>query len=152
MSPLGWGDPAITAAQDPGGANFGPTQAAYSAGKHQSADKDRIDSVPTAIPTRVESKARVLSPETPSGAQNGAAPQRFSPADARLQQLEQKLRQLGAAFYVLEEIEADPVMYHFVAEVVEPSHPNGLRRFEAYAAEPFEAITKVVAQMESQRR
>ncbi len=75
----------------------------------------------------------------------------FSPGDPQVQALEARLRQLGATYYRLEELEQGPGRYRFVAEFANIS-PSGMpRQLEAYADRPLDAIGKVIAAFESGR-
>lgn len=75
----------------------------------------------------------------------------FSPKNPQVQALEARLRELGATYYRLEELDGQPRRYRFVAEFADPSYPGRSRQLEAYAEQPLEAIGKVIAAFESGR-
>jgi hypothetical protein len=73
----------------------------------------------------------------------------FSPGDPQVQALEARLRQLGATYYRLEELEQGPGRYRFVAEFANTTPSGRPRQLEAYADRPLDAIGKVIAAFDS---
>lgn len=105
-------------------------------------------------PAEGQERTQGLQSTSESGAGNTSlqpTEEVFSPRDPQVQALEARLRQLGATYYRLEELEQGPGRYRFVAEFANVTPPGKPRQLEAYADRPLEAIGKVIAAFESGR-
>jgi hypothetical protein len=96
---------------------------------------------PAAAPGRPFHRApAVQSPASPPAAERDP----FS-------QAEHRLRQLGATYYLLESWGQQEQLYRFYCRVAVAGSPNYTRYFEATAAEPLGAMSRVLAEVEAWR-
>jgi hypothetical protein len=62
--------------------------------------------------------------------------------------IQQRLRQLGATYYLLEPWGGQQQLYRFCCKIAVGGDPNCTRYFEAIEADPLRAMSKVLAQIE----
>jgi hypothetical protein len=92
---------------------------------------------PGPSPARL-SPAAALSPPPPSAAQNDP-----------FTLIENRLRQLGATYFLLESRGDQQQQYRFYCKMALGGNPNYTRCFEAVDAEPLRAMSQVLQQVES---
>ncbi len=83
-----------------------------------------------------------------------AAPEKASiPATSgdQFTHIQDRLRQMGATYYVLESWGAQEQQYRFYCKMAVGGNANYTRYFESIEASPLEAMTKVLQQVESWR-
>ncbi len=81
-------------------------------------------------------------------------PQRHAPPPVnQFTHIQDRLRQLGATYYLLESWGSRPQLYRFYCKVAISGNPNSTRYyFEATNSDPLHAMAQVLQQVESWRR
>ena len=85
------------------------------------------------------------------------APGALSPASEpaardRFSVIQDRLRQLGATYYLLESWGSQRQLYRFYCKMAIGGNPNYTRYFEATDSEPLRAMAQVLGQVESWRK
>lgn len=107
-------------------------------------------------PSAVDPKQRQTSLPTAFGAAEpppGAsipAP-RAQPADDQSTVIQERLRQLGATYYLLESWGSREQLYRFYCKVAVGGNPNYTQYFEATDSDPLRTMTRVLQQVEAWR-
>ncbi len=76
-----------------------------------------------------------------------AAPEK-SPTDNQFQQIQERLRRLGATYYLLESWGAQGDLYRFYCKMAVGGNPNYTRYFEAVDSDPVRVMGKVLQDVE----
>ena len=110
-------------------------------------------------PLPADGQAQAARFDTPAGARgavvtplSGAAPARDPRVENEgFQQIERRLRELGATYYLLETWGNAGQTYRFHCKVSVAGHPNQTRHFDGTDNEPLRAMRKVLEQVEQYR-
>jgi hypothetical protein len=86
------------------------------------------------------------SPSSP-----GPAAGQAGPSGDPFNQVQERLRQLGATYYLLESWGGQQQLYRFYCRMAVGGNPNYTRYFEAIDAQPLKAMSQVLDQVESWR-
>ena len=97
----------------------------------------------------------VVSARFETTADPNVQPARLSPAPSqpaetdRFTQIQNRLRQLGATYFLLESMGGPQPTYRFHCRMAVGGNPNITRPFEATEAEPLRAMSRVLQQVEA---
>jgi len=90
-----------------------------------------------------------LPPVASARPNSGVEPKTTPPAPAGFRDAQERLRQLGATYYLLESWGSQEQLYRFYCRVAVDENADYTRYFEAIHADPFQAMRQVLQQVEA---
>jgi hypothetical protein len=103
------------------------------------------------IPASYDALPKRLAPPAAAGAAVAGEPNPSNLGDERFLWIQQRLRRLGATYYLLEAWGGGDQLYRFHCRMALAGSPGATRHFEATDRDPFEAMSKVLREVEAWR-
>ena len=101
------------------------------------------------IPASYDAPPKRLAP--PAIAGSAVEPHPSNIGDERFERIQQRLRRLGATYYLLEAWGSEDQLFRFHCRMALAGSPGATRHFEATDRDPFEAMSRVLREVEAWR-